>query len=101
VIAYGPERFDVTLAALAAAELGRSALAAWETELERVKSLEEKERLPDVDDGVPRELQVEIGPSTVIEGGETGPEVSTGSLLAVRVREISEAEAERLRSLEG
>lgn len=96
VIAYGPERFDATLAALAAAELGRSALAVWEAELEKVKSLEDQEPLPDEDDGVPRELQVEVGTSTVIEGGEAGPEVSTGRLLAVRVHEISEADAERL-----
>lgn len=69
VIAYGSEHFDVTLAA---AELGRSALAVWEAELERVKSLEE-ELLPDEDDGVPRELQVEVGASTVIEAGRRVP----------------------------
>jgi hypothetical protein len=101
VISYGPERFDTTLAALAAAELGRSALAVWEAELERVKALEDQEPLPDKDDGIPRALQVEVGTSTVIEGGEAGPEVTTGRLLAVRVHEISEAEAERLGSLEG
>ncbi len=100
-IAYGPERFDATLAARAATELGRSALAIWEAELERVKSLEDEGPLPDEDDGIPRALQVEVGTSTVIEGGEAGPEVNTGRLLAVRVRKISEAEAEQLRSLEG
>lgn len=100
VIAYGPERFDTSLAALAAVELGRIALAVWEVELERVKSLEKEEQLPDAEDGVPRALQVEMGTSTVIEGGEAGPEVSTGRLLGVRVREISEAEAEHLRSFE-
>lgn len=76
-------------------------LAVWEGELERLKSLERPEPLPDEDDGVPRALQVEVGTSTVIESGEAGPEVSTGRLLAVRVHEISEAEAARLRSLEG
>jgi hypothetical protein len=45
-------------------------------------------------------MEVEVGASTVIEGGESGPEVSTGRLHDVRVREIDEEEAERLRALE-
>lgn len=36
----------------------------------------------------------------MIEGGDRGPEVSTGRLLDVRLREIDLQEAERLRALE-
>jgi hypothetical protein len=97
VVAYGEERFDVTLAAVAAIELGKSALEVWMEELERVKSVEEDEEVPTEDDGILRAMEIEIGASTVIEGGEAGPEIKTGRLLDVRLREIDEQEAERLR----
>lgn len=100
VIAYGEERFDVTIAALAAIELGQSALGVWMEELERVKAGEERDQVPSEDDGTLRAMDIEIGASTVIEGGESGPEVSTGRLLDVRLREIDEQEAERMRALE-
>jgi hypothetical protein len=100
VIAYGGERFDVTLAALAAIELGKAALAAWTEGLARVKGGEQRDEPPSEEDGIPRVMEVEVGASTVIEGSESGPEVSTGRLLDVRVREIDEDEAERLRALE-
>jgi hypothetical protein len=101
VIAYGEERFDVTLAAVASIELGKSALEVWTGELERVKSTEEDEGVPTEDDGILRAMEIEIGASTVIEGGEAGPEIRTGRLLDVRLREIDEQEAERLRAREG
>jgi hypothetical protein len=101
VIAYGEERFDVTLAALAAIELGETALEVWMEELERVKASEERDGVPSEDDGILRAMEIEIGASTVIEGGESGPEVRTGRLLDVRLREIDEQEAERLQALEG
>jgi hypothetical protein len=101
VIAYGEERFDVTLAAVASIELGKSALEVWTGELERVKSVKEREEVPSEDDGILRAMEVEIGASTVIEGGEDGPEIRTGRLLDVRLREIDKQEAERLRAREG
>src|SRR5207342_1256137 len=52
VIAYGEERFDVTLAALAAKRLGEEALEVWNEELERVKAGEAETPVPEEDDGV-------------------------------------------------
>jgi hypothetical protein len=98
VIAYGEERFDVTLAAVAAIELGKSALEVWLQELERVKGAEGCEEVPTEDDGILRAMEIDISASTVIEGGEAGPEIKTGRLLDVRLREIDEQEAERLRA---
>ena len=100
VVAYGPGRFDVTLAADAGIRLGETALAVWEAELDRAKAEADDEPVPDTDDGIPRAIQIEIGAYTIIERSGGGPEVNSGRLRAVRVREISEAEAERLRALE-
>ncbi len=99
VVAYGPERFDATLAATAAIKLGRTALGIWEQALERTKAAGSEEPVPSEDDGVPRALQVQIGVATIIEGGG-GPQVNTGRLRGIRVREITQAEAEELRSRE-
>lgn len=99
VIAIGTERFDVTLAALAAIELGKEVRPLWDEELERIKAGVTME-IPSEDDGIPRVVEVELGTSAIIEGDETTPTVERGCLRDVRLREIDPEEAERLRARE-
>jgi hypothetical protein len=92
VVRFGDLDVDVTLAATAAIELGTTSEGVWIEHLERVKSGNPGEEPPPADDGVPRMLEVTMGPSTVIGGEDEGHVIHTGVLLGVRVRELTDAE---------
>lgn len=93
VVAFGSLRMDVTLAALAAIELGKTSSLVWDQHLERVKAEEPAADLPESDDGIPRRMELTLGVSTVIEGeDESAPCVRTGTLLGVGVREATPEE---------
>jgi hypothetical protein len=91
VVTFGSLKMDVTLAAVAAIELGEVSAAVWNEHLDRVKSEEPSEELPATDDGIPRQMEVTFGVSTTIEGeDDRSPCIHTGALLGVRVREIED-----------
>lgn len=95
VVRFGELEMDVTLAATAAIELGTSSEAVWTDSMERVKGENPGEEPPRADDGVPRMLEVTMGPSTVIGGEDEGHVVHTAVLLGVRVRELTDEERKR------
>ncbi len=99
VIAIGKERFDITLAAVAAIELGKEVRPLWDEELERIKA-EVTMDVPSEDDGISRVIEVEMGTSAIIEGDEMTPTVERGCLRGVRLREIDAEEDERIRARE-
>lgn len=93
VVSFGPISVDVTLAAVAAIELGKASAAVWDEHLDRVKALNPPEELPPKDDDVHRVLEVTLGRSSIIGSADNPPEITTGVLLGVRVREATEDEA--------
>jgi hypothetical protein len=92
VVRFGELEMDVTVAAEAAIELGTSSEAVWTDSMERVKRENPGEGPPPIDDGIPRTLEVEMGPSTVIGGEDEGHVIHTAVLLDVRVREATDEE---------
>lgn len=92
VVRFGPDRLDVTLAAVAAIELGRATDQIWHEHLERALAVQRSQAPPEADSGVPRRLELTFGRSTVIGSDDDPPEIITGTLLEVRVVELSEHE---------
>jgi hypothetical protein len=92
VVRFGELEIDVTLAAEAAVELGTASEAVWIDSMERVKSENPREGAPPTDDGIPRTIEVTMGPSTVIGGEDEGHVVHTAVLLDVHVREATDNE---------
>jgi hypothetical protein len=90
VVQFGNDELDITLAAVAAVQLGRATAEVWDEHLTR--ALAARPQDDPGDDGVPRMLEVTIGRSTVIGSKVDPPEVSSGTLLDVRVREMTEQE---------
>ncbi len=91
VVIFGPEALDITLAAVAAIELGGATTKVWDEHLVAMLGARPREEPPNPDDGVPRKLQVTIGRSTVIgDRYDDTPEIITGTLLDVRIREATE-----------
>ena len=68
VVVFGPLRLDVTLAAVAAIELGRLSASIWDEHLERVKAEAPSDEPPPTDDGIPRVLEASLGVSSIIGG---------------------------------
>lgn len=96
VVRIGELEMDVTLAAEAAIELGKASETVWIESMERVKGENPGGEPPPTDDGIPRMLEVTMGPSTVIGGQDENHVVETAVLLDVRVREATDEEiAER------
>jgi hypothetical protein len=89
VVAFGPLRMDVTLAAVAAIELGKASEAVWSDHLEQVKGQQPEATPPARDDGVPRMFEVSLGVSTIIGDEDEWGQVHTGVLLGTRVREAT------------
>lgn len=92
VVAFGPLRMDVTIAALAAIELGRASEVIWDRHLDCIKREQHNEDPPPTDDGIPRTIELTFGLSTVIGGDDNPPEITTGVLLGTRVREATDEE---------
>jgi hypothetical protein len=92
VVAFGPLQMDVTLAAAAAIKLGKASEAVWNEHLDRIKREQPREDPPPTDDGIPRKMEVTLGVSTIIEGDDQAPQIHTGVLLDVRVREATAEE---------
>jgi hypothetical protein len=90
-VAFGSRRMDVTLAATAAIDLGKTSEVIWNEHLDRIK-LEQPLDEPPADDGIPRKLEVTLGRSTVIGGDDESPQIQTGVVLDVRVREATAEE---------
>jgi hypothetical protein len=88
-VAFGPIRVDVTQAAVAALELGRVTEAVYDEHLEKAKSSRPKDVPPLTDDGVPRQLEVTMGVSSIIGGDDEDFQQHAGRLLDVRVREAT------------
>jgi hypothetical protein len=92
VVRFGPLKVDVTLAAVAAIELGKASEAVWSEHIELVKGANPSPEPPSSDDGIPRMLELTMGASTIIGGEDEGHVIQTGTLLGVRVRELTEQE---------
>jgi hypothetical protein len=88
VVSFGERELDITLAAVAAIELGRESEVVWEEHLERIKRENPAPDPPSTDDGVERMLAVTMGVSTIIGGEDEGHIVHTGTLLGVEVRDV-------------
>ncbi len=93
VVRFGERDIDVTLAAVAAIELGRESEALWDEHLERIKRENPSPDPPPVDDGIARVLAVTMGVSTIIGGEDEGYVQHTGTLLGVEVREADPNDA--------
>jgi hypothetical protein len=87
VVSFGERDIDVTLAAVAAIELGRASEALWDEHLERIKRENPNPDPPPVDDGIARVLAVTMGVSTIIGGEDEGHIQHTGTLLGFEVRD--------------
>lgn len=90
LVVMGPHDMDVTLAAVAAIELGEASGAVWDEHMKRSRA--EQSTLPPPDDGVPRVIELTFGRSAIIGTPESPPEVTSGVLLAVRLREADREE---------
>ncbi len=87
VVSFGENEIDITLAAVAAIELGRESEALWDEHLEWIKRENPSPDPPPTNDGIARVLAVTMGLSTVIGGEDEGHIKHTGTLLGVEVRE--------------
>jgi hypothetical protein len=92
IVRFGEREIDITLAALAAIELGRESEALWDEHLERIKRENPSPGPPPADDGIARVLAVTMGVSTIIGGEDEGHVQHTGVLLGVEVREADQPE---------
>ena len=92
VVQFGNDQLDITLAAIAAVELGRATAELWDEHLALALADHRRDDPPDGDDDVSRLFEVTIGISTIIGNAEDPPEITTGTLLALRVPEITEQE---------
>lgn len=93
LVLFGPYEVDVTLAAVAAIELGRATTEVWEEHLAAALAARSHDEPPDRDDGVPRVLELTMGRSTIIgDASEREPEIVTGTLLAGQVRDATAQE---------
>jgi hypothetical protein len=92
IVRFGEREIDVTLAAVAAIELGRTSETLWDEHLDRIKR-ENPSAPPPADDGIARVLAVTMGVSTVIGGEDEGHVAHTGTLLGVEVREVNDQES--------
>jgi hypothetical protein len=88
VVSFGEREIDITLAAVAAIELGRKSEALWDEYLEQIKRENSSPDPPPTDDGIARVLAVTMGVSTTIGGEDEGHVKHTGILLGVEVREV-------------
>ncbi len=88
VVSFGERELDITVAAVAAIELGRESEALWDEHLERIKHENPSPGPPPTDDGIERVLAVTMGVSTTIGGEDEGHIKHTGVLLGVEVREV-------------
>lgn len=93
IVRFGEREIDVTLAALAAIELGRESESLWNEHLERIKRESPSPDPPPADDGIARVLAVTMGVSTIIGGQDEGRVQHTGTLLGVEVREANSTDA--------
>lgn len=93
LVRFGEQEIDVTLAALAAIELGQASEAVWDEQFERIRSENPSPDPPPVDDGIARVLAVTMGVSTIIGGEDEGHVQHTGTLLGVEVREVDPKKA--------
>lgn len=93
VVLFGPKELDLTLAAVAAIRLGRATTEVWEEHLAAALSSRPRDDPPEYDDGIKRMLEVTMGRSTIIGDVRRGePEVITGTMIDVRVREATSEE---------
>ena len=83
----------MTLAAVAAIELGRESEALWDEHLERIKRENPSPGPPPVDGGIAQMLAVTMGVSTIIGGEDEGHVQHTGTLLGVEIREAGSNDA--------
>ena len=91
VVALGDRRIDITLAAVAAIEMGKASHAVWLEHLETAKSERYPAAPPDSSEGEAT-LEISMGTTTRVSGGEADPVIATGILLDVHVREPMSAE---------
>jgi hypothetical protein len=89
-VSFGERGLDITLAAVAAIELGRESGALWDEHLERIKRENPSTGPPPTDDGIERVLAVTMGVSTSIGAADEGHIKHTGVLLGVEVREAED-----------
>jgi hypothetical protein len=92
VIAFGDEKLDVTLAAVAAIKLGKTSAAIWEEYMDRAKAATPKQEVPPPDDGVPRTFGVTMGVSAIVGGEDEGHRQFVGTLLGTNVRDATPEE---------
>ena len=87
VVSFGDRELDITLAAVAAIELGRESEMLWEEHVERIKRENRRPGPPPTEDGIQRVLAVTMGVSDDWRR-RRGHVKQTGVLLGVEVREV-------------
>lgn len=92
VATYGSLRMDVTLAAVAAIELGKASEVVWNEHLDRLKREQPEEDPPPTDGSIPSKLEVTMGVSTVIGGDDEFAQIHMGVLFGTRVGEATAEE---------
>jgi hypothetical protein len=93
IVRFGEREIDVTVAAVAAIELGRASETLWNEHLERIKRENPSPGPPPADDGIARVLAITMGVSTIIGGEDEGHVHHTGTLLGVEVRQVDSQDA--------
>jgi hypothetical protein len=91
IVAFGPLRTDVTLAAVAAIELGKASAAVWDEHLDRVKQ-EERSAEAAADTFDQPMMEVTLGVSSIIGGDDESTQLHIGTPLGVRLREATPEE---------
>jgi hypothetical protein len=86
VVAFGPLHVDVTVAAVAAIELGKSSAAVWEECMDQSKKAQPQNGLAADEHEPGSAFELTLGVSTVIGGEDEGHQKFTGVLLDAGVR---------------
>jgi hypothetical protein len=92
VVAFGHLEVDVTVAAVAAIQLGQASNAVWEEHMDAASAKNAPDMPPAEDDGVLRMFEVTIGRTSVIGGDDNPPKVIRGRMLGMHVREATPEE---------
>jgi hypothetical protein len=93
-IAFGETEMDITLAAVAALELGKTSLAVWNEHMDRALATRPRqEQVPPPPPGeITHTLEVTFGLSAIVGGRDEGRQRFVGTLLDTNVRDATEEE---------
>lgn len=93
VIAFGDIEMDVTLAAVAALNLGKASLAIWDEHMDAARTERPRQDVPlPPQAGITHTLEVTLGLSAIVGGEDEGRRRFVGTLLDTNVRDATEEE---------